>query len=253
MTSLVAIRCSDGVVIGADSSATFGDGKHISTIEQPTNRKIEIIGEQFIVAGTGYVGHGQRFCAVVNRLFTEKGFKDKNDKEVGKILSQYGIADFKETHLQRFEYSAFVAYPALDKPCLCELPGGMDFQPEIKEPTDNLWFASAGSGQQITDPFLAHLRQVFWHDGPPKLHGGIFMALWALRHACELNPGGIKEPIHMAVLGREKGKLRARKLGEDELMEHANMVQDATRHLASFREVLEGRTPTPPLPVKPIT
>jgi 20S proteasome alpha/beta subunit len=44
MTSLVAIRCKDGVVIGSDSSATFGDGSYVRTIEQTTDRKIEIVG-----------------------------------------------------------------------------------------------------------------------------------------------------------------------------------------------------------------
>jgi 20S proteasome alpha/beta subunit len=68
MTAIVGIRCKDGVVIGADSSATFTDGGQVRTIEQPTEKKIEIIGDKVIVAGTGSVGHGQRFCAVVRKL-----------------------------------------------------------------------------------------------------------------------------------------------------------------------------------------
>jgi 20S proteasome alpha/beta subunit len=57
MTSIVAIRCKDGVVMGADSSATFGDGGHVRTIEQLTDRKIEIVGNttKLIIAGTGYI------------------------------------------------------------------------------------------------------------------------------------------------------------------------------------------------------
>lgn len=251
MTSIVAIRCRDGVVVGADSSATLGDGGQVRTIEQLTERKIEIVGEQVIVAGTGYIGHGQRFCAVVRRLWDDKAFIGKPEIEIGKMLSSEGLKDFAQTHIQQIAYSVFVTYVAEDKPCLCELPGGQAaFQPEIKDPED-LWFASMGSGQQITDPFLALFKEIFWKDGPPNVQGGIFMAMWALRHACEVNPGGIKGPNRIAILAREKGKLRARMLGDDELAEHGNMVNEATRHIASFKDVVEGKAGTSDVPQPP--
>ena len=257
MTSLVAIRCHDGVVIGADSSATFGDGSRVRTIEQYTEKKIEIIGEKVIVAGTGYVGHSQRFVGIVKRLFSEKKFMSGSASALANMLSQNGLREFRETYVQHLEYGAFVAYEAEGRPTLCELPGGAmtpnqptAFQPEIKEP-DDLWFASAGSGQPITDPFLALFRQIFWRDGPPNLQGGIFTALWALRHACEVNPGGIKEPIRIAVLAREKGKFRARVLDDDEQSEHENMVSAATHHMEEFKKVLEGRTETSDVPIPP--
>jgi Proteasome subunit len=243
MTSIVGVRCTDGVVVGADSSALFGDDR-IRTIEQPTEKKIRIIGERVIVAGTGYVGHAQRFVAVVEHLWANGQFKDKSGIEVGKMLTQAGVNDFSHTmvgdHLRVIDYGALVAYPAMDRPCLCELPGRLGFQPELKEP-DDLWFASTGSGQSITDPFLALFRSVFWKDGPPNIQGGIFTALWALMHACEVNPGGINEPIKIAVLSRTKGKLLARELDEAELREHRDMVAEATRHFAEFREILTGK------------
>lgn len=211
---------------------------------QPTQRKIEIIGEQVIVAGTGYVGHGQRFCDIVRKMHKDAGFRNKPALEIARQLSKAGVNDFAQTvpvaFLKQLDYSAFVAYPAGAHPSLCELPGRLGFQPELKDPGD-LWFASAGSGQHITDPFLALFRQVFWHDGPPDVEGGIFTALWALRHACEVNPGGIKEPVRLAVLAPEKGGLKARMLDDDELAEHHNMVTAATEHMRGFKDVLEGK------------
>lgn len=242
MTAIVGIRCSDGVVIGSDSSATFGDGGGNKTIEQSTLRKIEIIGESVIVAGTGAVGHMQRFTAVAQNFWTQKDFMNKSDLEIGKMLSSGGIRDFDQTHtMNRLEFSALVAYPANDQAALCEFPGmqGM-FQPEIKK-VDDLWFTSAGSGQSITDPFLALLRKVFWPHNAPTVQGGIFTALWALQHACEVNPGGINEPIKIATLTRHKGKLRAQMLADAELAEHLNMVAEATKHMATFRDILEGK------------
>jgi len=259
MTSIVGIKCRDGVVIGADSSATFGDGGHVRTIEQPTERKIDIIGDQIIIAGTGYVGHGQRFQSVVKKCWDDKEFMNKSELEIAKMLSREGLRDFAQTHVQQLEYAALVAYPAGDKPCLCELPRGAmtqtqptAFQPELKNVND-FWFASSGSGQPITDSFLALFRDIFWKDGPPNVRGGIFTALWALRHACEVNTGGIKGPVRIAVLQRQGGKLRAQMLDENEIAEHENVVTDATEHMRSYLDVLEGKEdakapPEPPAP-----
>ena len=72
MTAIVGIRCKDGVVIGTDSSTTFGDARVLRTIEQPTGHKLEIIDDTLIVTGTGYVGHQQRFCEVVRKLWNDK-------------------------------------------------------------------------------------------------------------------------------------------------------------------------------------
>jgi 20S proteasome alpha/beta subunit len=94
VTAIVGIRCKNGVVIGADSSATFGDGGGNRFIEQSTRKKIEIIGESVIVAGTGSVGHMQHFTAVAQKLWNDKSFSGKSDLEIGKLLSSGGIATF---------------------------------------------------------------------------------------------------------------------------------------------------------------
>jgi hypothetical protein len=237
VTAIVGIRCIDGVVVGADSSATFGDGAHNRTIEQPTEKKIELISEKMIVAGTGAIGFGQRFVSVAAL-------------SIARMLSKQGVEEFAITHASKLDYAALVAYVAADGQAeLCEFPVGglhpevlkympMAFQPELKR---ELWWASAGSGQPLTDPFLALLQKVFWPGGPPPLQGGIFMALWALMHACELNPGGIKDPIHIAVLAKRAGAYTTRFLDKDEKAEHEDMVENAIAHMASFRAVVEGK------------
>ena len=108
-----------------------------------------------------------------------------------------------------------------------------------------------GSGQLIVDPFLAFLRSVFWKNKSPKLREGIFLTLWALLHACEVNPGGINEPIKIAILESKKGQLFARFLTEDELDEHRNMIESATNHMASFRDVVLGDKDAEDVPPKP--
>lgn len=240
MTSLVAIRCTDGVVVGADGSATFGDSQ-FRTIEQTYDKKIQIISGSIIVACTGYVGHAQRFGAAVENAWKSKKFSGKSALDFAKELANVGISDFRQTQLNKIELTSLVAYQAENKPQLCELPGSLGFQPEVKE-NDGLWFTTAGSGQSITDPFVALFKSVFWKEGPPSLQGGIFTTLWALKHACEVNPGGIKEPIKIAVLQRKSNQFEASFLTEEELLEHGNMVEAATKHMREFKEILLGNT-----------
>src|SRR5271166_4566238 len=172
MTSIVGIRCESGVVVATDSSVTFGDGQFLRTIEQQTEKKLEIIDNCLIIAGTGYVGHHQRFCAAVSQLSRNGHLRGKAALDIGKLIAQAAINDFGQTtpaiHMRDIPFSALVAFPAVDGPQLCEFPGKIGFQPEIKDPKD-LWFASAGSGQPITDPFLALFRSIFWKDAVPSI------------------------------------------------------------------------------------
>ena len=69
MTLVVGILCKDGVVIGADSAITFGLSSQQPTIEQPYSKKITVILDQVIIAGTGAVGLGQRFAETTAKLW----------------------------------------------------------------------------------------------------------------------------------------------------------------------------------------
>ena len=61
MTLIVGFKCSDGIVMGADGAATFGNlGQGI--IRQPI-KKLEIIGNYTILGISGKVGLGQMFKA----------------------------------------------------------------------------------------------------------------------------------------------------------------------------------------------
>ncbi len=246
MTSIVAVRCVDGVVIGSDSAVTFGAaGGLVSPIEQHTSVRLKII-DDMIVAGSGSAGLLQRFHATVDRAHRE-GLLPRNISgiEFGKRLADLGIRDFRSTHLERFDFTAFVAYLTNNEPFLCELEGSSGFQPELKEVSD-IWYVSGGVGQQLTDPFLGLLHEAFWQEGPPNLRGGIFTVAWALKHACKLNTGGIGDPLHIAVLDAKSGQSRL--LSREELAEHDNVVQGAITHLGDFRKILEGKVGAEAIP-----
>lgn len=230
MTAIVGIYCTDGVVLAADSSATFSAGQ-TCTIEQPFD-KLFIINGQIILAGTGAVGLGQRFHAILQKSWQNKDCVGKTAIEIGKVFSQSMIMDMKQTYVNHGQYGALVAFLGEKKHQLCEfdIP---TFQPELKNA--GLWYCSAGSGQPITDPFLGLMRDIFWSDGPPSVQEGVFAATWAIDHAIAVNPGGVNGPTRVAVLEKSKSDWRARLLSGDELEEHRQCCNDAKEALREFR------------------
>jgi 20S proteasome alpha/beta subunit len=107
MTAIVGILCKDGIVVGTDSSATFST-PGIRTIEQPA-KKLDVIENRIIVAGTGQIGLGQRFCGIVKTAYDEKLFS-KSYLDVGRGLSKRAIHDFIDTSAPKTSYGALVAY-----------------------------------------------------------------------------------------------------------------------------------------------
>ncbi len=248
MTAIIGIYCRDGVVIGADSSASFAHTPAFRTIEQRV-RKLEVIAGQLILASTGAIGLGQRFSDVVERYWIDKKGTGKSHHEVVRELRQLACENFASTGVSKGQCGALLAFPSSSakRPQLCEF-SATDFQPEFKN--DNMWFVSMGSGQPITDPFLGLMRRVFWGDTPPLLVDGIFAVTWTLNHVIELNPGGINGPARIAVLDDHS---RARELTEDELQEHISNAQGAEKHLAQYKEILKGAdaAPIPSAPPPP--
>lgn len=244
MTAIVGILCDKGIVVGADSSATFSAGQ-LRTIEQPTE-KITIIGNNVIIAGAGSVGLGQRFNDVVEKAWTSGLFKSKgtNELHVAKSLSRNGLEDFKSTYAPANNYAALVAFPFGGKAHLCEFDLQW-FQPELK--TKQLWYCSIGATQTITDSLLAMMRGLFWLNGPPSVNEGIFAAAWVLDHAVEVNPGGVNRPIRLAVLSVEpNGNTKAEMLSDQVLGEHRQNIEGAKNALRDYCKNLQNANPHVP-------
>lgn len=235
MTAIVGLLCDNGCVIGTDSSATFAAGR-TPTIEQPTE-KLHIIGDSVVVAGTGQVGLGQRFCAVVDKWWQGGNFNG-SPLEIAKALSALCQQDFASTGVQKGQYGALVAFYSEGKFSLCEF-AVPDFQPELK--IGRIWYCSMGSGQPITDPFLAFMREVFWEGVCPNTVDGVFAVTWALDHVISVNPGGINGPARIAVLElNPEGAAIARLLDDDELLEHRQHIHEAKQLLKDHREKLRS-------------
>jgi hypothetical protein len=247
VTALVGIYCKDGIVVGADSAATSSTAGGVSTIEQPL-MKIEIIGGRLIIAGTGQIGLGQRFTAVAKKLCEEKKLLECDPHAVAKTLAQNALRDWDSTFAPKGQYGALVAFPCKKDRHLVEF-ASVDFQPEFKN--SNLWYVSMGSAQTIMDPLLALMRQVFWADGPPSIQDAIFAATWMLDHAVTVNPGGVNQPVRIAVMETVNDEWRARLLTEEELLEHRGNVEAAKEALRNYKVHMAKSEGAEELPLAP--
>ena len=238
MTAVVGILCSDGAVVGTDSSMTSVAAGGFRTIEQPTE-KLDILKDRIIIAGTGSVGHGQRFKAVVEDCWQNKMFSGTTNIPIDVCvnLSAATLSNFVKTNTSRGAYNALVAFSLGTDPVLCEFDD--TFQPHLK--TEQEWFCSMGSTQPITDPFLALMREIFWSKGQPTVQEATPVVTWTLDHAIALNTGGVNGPARIAVLAhRQRNNLEARLLKDSDLDEHRSWIQDAKSLLSEALHVEGG-------------
>jgi hypothetical protein len=244
MTVLVGVRCTDGVVVGADSAATSAAGQ-IHLLKMASD-KIEIIGGRVIVAGTGQIGLGQRFAKLVSDAHEAKAFQGKQ-VDVARQLSAAGMNDFATTGCAKGQYGALVAAPIEDDGCLIEFAVA-DFQPEIK--TAKLNFVAMGSGQMLAEPFLSFVAQTFWESKVPDVQSAIFGVHWALAHTLRSAPGLVGPPIVIATLTKQKKGWCAEMLSDETLGEQAQHIAAIEEVIANYKEkLLEGvEAPPPPKP-----
>lgn len=251
MTVLVGVRCTDGIVIGADSAATSAAGQQ-PVVSYPLADKINIVGNRIIHASTGMVGLGQRVGEIIKDAHDNKKHFQKSCMDCCKEITRAVITDFKSTNVLfhnqlGYGFGTLVAGPFGSSHELVEF-APMDYQPEIKR--DKLFFVSMGSGQTLADPFLAFVARVLWHNELPTTDRAMFGVLWVLSHTVAYAPGGIGEPLSLAVLRKVSGKWQARKLDEEELQEPKQHIAEIEKRLGSYPEKMleEAAASAPPTP-----
>lgn len=260
MTVIVALRCAEGVVIGADSAVTLGTLGH-QTVRQ-TYEKIEVVDGRALVAVSGPVGLAQRIVGEVQKGGAEKRFRGE-PWEVMTVLRR-SFAPHIEDELRAAQQAVPVIGPAAAQAsALSHSIVAMPVRGEARlfqfdalgapeEATAQLPFACVGSGQPLADPFMAFLRSIFWDEGKfPRLTDGIFATLWTVQQAIDVAPSGIAGPAQLFTLEREGSDWIAVKLADEELQEHYQAIDQAKKALRDFPRSLQvpsADVPPPPLP-----
>ena len=258
MTLIVGIRCSDGIVVGADGAATLGNTVGLRTVIQPV-AKLAIVRDA-VIAVSGPVGIGQLFADRLDGSYNS--LRSLSGEEAARTLREAFLKD-AEVALrvaslaasvvgsgpaqQDILYETLVAVASKNVPRLIQF----DYQCAPELATEDLPFVAIGSGRSIADPFLAFLRRVFWKDSLPSLKEGNFAATWTLQHAIQTAPGGIAPPISVANLQMIKGQPSAALLPDIERKEHDEAIGAAEDLLRMFRSEQAPRSSEPSPPAVP--
>jgi hypothetical protein len=249
VTILVGVRCTDGVVIGADSVATSAMGPQ-PLVQLPSNDKIRIFGGRVIVAATGAVGLSQRLMGHVERAIGNKALEKPLHECTGEISARF-VGDCNATGVPRhqqvgLQFGALMAAVIQGEPRLIEY-GTVDFQGEVKQ--DQLFFVSMGSGQVLADPFLAFVVRVLWKGTIPTVDQAKFGVYWTLSHTIRFAAGGVGGPIRMAALRKVGTSWSAVKIDDDQ--EAEQFITDIETHIAEFpRQSLEDAPASDPPPTR---
>jgi len=263
MTLIVAIRCEDGVVLSADSQATFATaGLGQQTIKQQTSKKLHIIRERFVLGVSGSIGLGQSYeSEISNRLRNKGGSKARfgTVADAKKFFSEamwehaktawehanLAVHSIGQAAIQEAAHGAVVALPVADSPCLIQFT--QLCQPE--EANAELPFLSIGSGQPVADPFLSFLRRILWPDRMPTVSDGILAALWTVTHTIQAQPELVSEPIQVVTLRKYGGEWQAHELSKGDLGEPYQAIEAMEEELRTVREIFSAQ-PTSPMPDK---
>jgi 20S proteasome alpha/beta subunit len=258
MTLIIGIKCSDGIVIGADGAATLGAlGQQTVRLSA---RKLFSIDKKIIVGVSGPVGLGQRITGVMENLWygNKLGGAQKSFEVMTVIRKAIGEHIAVEMHyaseVSKLFGQGIAALSAVSSTVMAlHVDGELRLYQfgcagEPEEATENLPFVSVGSAQARADPFLAFIRQVFWKNAAPTISQGIFATVWSLVHAIRTDPGGVAEPIQLMTLTKDaKSHSVAKEFDIVELQEHRQAVEAAEQYISEFPVgVVSKPTPEPP-------
>jgi 20S proteasome alpha/beta subunit len=257
MTLIIGIKCDDGVVMGADGAATLGV-LGISTVRQSA-KKLVLLRDNAMIGVSGPVGLGQRLQGALDQLLAQGQVQGEAPFQAMTTIRNafwpHIAAELQAAVLAQQVFGAaakhsaltgtLVALPVRDQPTLFQF----DQQGAPEEATHDLPFVAIGGAQSIADPFLAFLRRIFWKDKHFTLADGVFAAIWTLTNSIAITPGGIAEPIQLAILEKYETHWRVRELTDDELQEQRQSVEKAEKHSKGYRGSLQPSSDVPDVPL----
>ena len=242
MTLIVGILCTDGVVLAADSAATFAAVGR-ATIGQQEMRKVTRLNDHILFSSTGAVGIGQIISDRVLWLWNNNHLG--GDKTPDAVMNELGkeiralVHPYMETGRLQHQLTgdassslckSIVALPVKNRAHLFNF----DCSGAPERSSTDLPFISLGSGQPIADPFLAFLARIAWGGSQPDVAQGRLAAIWTISHVCVTNPGGVGGSIRLStLLNRANSQPEVIESSDAEIQEHLQKVAVAESAIAS--------------------
>jgi ATP-dependent protease HslVU (ClpYQ) peptidase subunit len=263
MTLIVGVKCDKGVVLGADSAATYATPLNQQlTIRQETVTKLHISSNQIVIGVSGPMGLSQSYSAEVDAYIDSCGgqvkWRNIEDaktaltnmmwKYAGPIWERASVVT-KVVGLAAADdctHSSAAAFAIEDVPHLVQ------FSPQCnaEEVAQALPFIALGNGQASADPFLAFIRRIFWPSELPSILDGELATVWTLDEVIRTTPGGVSGGVQVVVLKKnEDGIWKCTARSKEIIDGHRQMIADIERKMReATKPVLGPVTSIPPSP-----
>ncbi len=248
MTVLVGVRCTDGVIIGADSAVTYSpvSDPNFYTAEAASGRKVYVVHNEIVVATTGEVGLGQRLVRFLQDALSDQNqrndFLNAPPANAGTWISQNATANFKQTLApweRSYNLGALVGVVVQNEPRLYWFDQ-QNFRPELVGERDEtgqfrtLPLITHGGGQKLADPFLLHAHRVLFGEGHfPDVGEGRLLVAWTLDHVIRYNVGGVGGAQCIVALERHNDGWQTAEVDVDEMNES---VKDIENHIRAYEQ-----------------
>ncbi len=249
MTVLVAIKCSDGIVVASDSMLTVGG------FAQQNGQKIHILpgAQQQIFAFAGSLDLADRFRAeaihISGNIVTAAN-KLAHSITLGRNFAQ----NLQATGLDplKADLSTVIGFVKDNIPEICLFIFGT--QPRFLDAHHP--YCAVGSGALAAQPFIKFLTDTLLGGRQPNLAEGKLLATWAVKYAIETLAGNVGEPIDIATIETApQGGWILRELDVADIEETKQAIAAAKDELKSWKDNLHTNpgadTETDQIPAPP--
>lgn len=236
MTLIIGIKCSDGVVFGADSAGS------ITGLTQLEVKKLFNIGNDILLGASGnsITTQVMKDC-IENMLQANSTLLSGNT--IGQALSQCIWNTTREATMRaEFMRKQFPNTPVVDPSSasligvrledtvrlFCVEHGGGYF-----EVTSKQIFHCTGSGMGPAFPFLSLLKRILWTSELPTVQEAIFATIWTLDHSIQAAPGGIGLPIQISTLFKKNGHWEINEFDEESFTEDLQRVRQLEKEIGT--------------------
>ena len=248
MTLIVGVKCQEGIVLGADSTATYATPLGQPTIRQDTATKLHIATDtspKLAIAVSGPISLSQSYCDEVDAYVRGHGNRItwRNIQQAKTQLTEMFWKHAGPTWQRGAVVAGVIGQAAAIKECghhtatmfaIDDVPHLIQFSAHCnpEEVTQDLPFVSLGSGQLSADPFLAFIRRIFWPTGLPPLLDGKIATIWTLDEVIKHTPGGIGGNVRVSVLEKDRNNhWKCSELTQEEIDDHREALDETEKRM----------------------
>ena len=233
MTAVLGVKCSDGVIIGADrqleqSLPEFGQIQH-------TGDKIAIFeNDNMIIVGAGEQHLIQRFVETTRSILDKSGYQFEDAISFIQEVYRQIKTVFRDTERDKngeLKLKTLIAFAFNDGHHLYYFDKKLEYHFITSPPL----YKALGNGTAHLTAFMKQMNIILerGEETELNLHEGKFHLFWAFNNTLSIAPGSFSQ-IDVVTLERKDGQWVVSKLSLNELKENLEYIQEAKDNLASF-------------------